>query len=458
MEESAGPIAEGLKTEDVDVSLAPLAHNYLELQVVQADQKEYRFPFFGEEIDLEEVAAQAFPEPAPWVARLQGSVVQFQHKQSSQKVQLGPGETTTIAGRAIWLVDVRTPPIGSLECITEPFAGQVWHLKNQQSWIGRAGKRINHIELDHPTVSRTHATLRPDPQGRVSLLAESSAPTTINGENLASGQSQVLKHGDLLGLGRILFRFTGSRSGSESSLLSVSSLGPFRVHHGQALVEISNKKARLLCALLAAHWGSSVPAGRIMDMFWPEVSEIRARKNLSYTYGQLKQAFSEAGADPDELILRTPNEIGFNPEHLGTHDYWEVITQVRQGTPITSKAALQRFLELSKGEFLPSIYESWAQDLRTELDNGLRKTLLSTAAAGLAAKEAELVRLAAERLLSLEPTDEEAAGYLMEEALLKAEPQRAVEVFETLEKRLKREQMEPRVELLKLYQRARLGL
>lgn len=458
MENCSSSSGEGLKTEDVDVSLAPLAHNYLELQVVQADQKEYRFPFFEEMIDLEEVAAAAFPEPAPWIARLQGSKVEFIHKHSSQRVPLGTGETTTIAGRAIWLVDVRTPPIGSLECITQPFAGQVWHLKNQQSWIGRAGKRINHIELDHPTVSRTHATLRPGAEGRVNILAESSAPTTINGESLESGQTQPLEHGDLLGVGRVLFRFTGRGSNSENSLLSATSLGLFRISCGEVQVDISNKKARLLCALLASRWGTPVPVGMVVGMFWPEASETRARKNLSYTFGQLKQAFAQAGTEPDELLVRTPNEIGLNPQRLGNHDYWEVVNQIRQGGPITSKPALRRFLELSKGEFLPTIYESWAQDLRVELETGLRKSLLLTASTALAAGEAELAKLAAERLIAIDPLDEEACGCLMEEALLRAEPQEALDLFEGLQERLVAEQLEPRVELLKLYQRAKLGV
>ena len=46
----------------------------------------------------------------------------------------------------------------------------------------------------------------------------------------------------------------------------------------------------------------------------------------------------------------------------------------------------------------------------------------------------------------------------MEACLQSAQPQRAIEVYETLEKALKAEGLEPTTEVMKIYYKANLGL
>lgn len=197
------------QTEATDVEQLHLAHAYLELQVLRGGLREYRFPFYESEMDLSGVAAEAFPDGVAWKAKLQDDGVLLIHAEGERR-RLAVGEKTILEGQTVWLVDARKPPIGSLEAITQPFAGQVWHLRNHQTWLGRYGKRLNHIELDHPAVSRTQATFVPDGEGGIAILAESPAsPTTVNGRVLPPGETITLKNGDLLSFGPLKFRFSG---------------------------------------------------------------------------------------------------------------------------------------------------------------------------------------------------------------------------------------------------------
>lgn len=210
--------------------------------------------------------------------------------------------------------------------------------------------------------------------------------------------------------------------------------------------------------MLAASWTKPCPVEEIMVQFWPEVDQNRARKNLSYTLTQLREAFEESQVDFDELVLRTRHDLAFNPDRLGTHDYIELTLMVRDHKPITSMATLERLFRLNQGHFLPGVFEPWAQDRRTELETHLTQTLLATAEHALSSSLFEIADKAAKALLVDDPLDQEAARLVMETALARAQPREATEFFESFSLKLRNEQEEPDTELLKLFHRARLGL
>ena len=80
MSESLDLQANNDATVNVEVQNLTLAHNHLELQVVQEGQREFRFPFFEDEIDLEVVAEAAFSQDVPWIARLSDGHIILEHK------------------------------------------------------------------------------------------------------------------------------------------------------------------------------------------------------------------------------------------------------------------------------------------------------------------------------------------------------------------------------------------
>ena len=322
---------------------------------------------------------------------------------------------------------------------------------------------MNHLAFDHPTISRTQATLSVDPSGRVSLLAEATgSPTTVNGEVLEAGRTQELSQGDLVGFGRLQFRFAGgSETALRESALFIKTLGSFRVTLGSETgpeVLIDTEKARWLLAYVATCWTSALPIEPLLESFWPGVDRTKCRKNLSYTLRQLRESFRTAGVDLDDYLLRSPSEYRLKPNRLGEHDYVELRNLVGSGKALTSPSALQRAIKLHQGSFLPTCYENWADVLRRDLESTLTQTVLSSGFYFLEQNEFSAAVASADHLADLDPLSEEAALLKMKASLGRAEPQEAVEFYEKFEIGLKNEDLEPSVELLKCYHRARLGL
>ena len=449
-----------IATENVEFQSLEMAHNHLELRVDQQGRRESRVPFFEAQMKLSEVLPDIFPPDSPWQVTLSDERAILSQNDGEEHV-LVAGEVVELEGLRIWLVDVRQPPLAQLEGTTPPFVGQVWPLKNQQSWLGRVGKRLNHIELNHPTVSRTHATFIPSAGGQMTVLAEGGG-TTVNGDPLENGSNRLLYHGDLLGFGKVLFRFVSESAVQPDSLrFFVKTLENFKLTTGSEsgpTIDIKNEKARWLFIILATRWGEPVAVEPLIESFWPDVPAVRGRKNFSYTLNQLKDAFQEADIDLMEFLERTPSLLTLDPHFLGHHDLLEVERVVKDEKPITSESALQRLVKLYSAPFLPVCYEDWAESIRTSLQQKVINTLLQTSRYHLEKNNEKPCLTAAEKILSLDPLQEEAMEIVVESYLNQARPDEAVHRYEKFESTLRKEGLEPSVELLKLYHRARLGL
>ena len=84
------------------------------------------------------------------------------------------------------------------------------NLKGLQNWpveLGRSPNSTASIELDAPTVSRLHATIKPDGKGGYTLQDRSSNGTFVNGNRL--DKSYSLSKGDTIQIGPYVLLFTG---------------------------------------------------------------------------------------------------------------------------------------------------------------------------------------------------------------------------------------------------------
>ncbi|MBN9419513.1 MAG: protein kinase [Candidatus Eremiobacteraeota bacterium] len=164
-----------------------------------------------------------------WLLRSDSSQVHLSRQQGEALLKVGgqevtasdlrPGERLELLGRTMWLVDTRAPFLGSLEGYSGEYSGRVWNLSYQSYRMGRRGSaRQNDIELNHPTVSRTQATLYPGEGGEVFVLCETaSSPVLVNSVAVGAQQSVRLQGGDSLQLGELTFRFRQVQGGSKTS-------------------------------------------------------------------------------------------------------------------------------------------------------------------------------------------------------------------------------------------------
>ena len=106
--------------------------------------------------------------------------------------------------------------VAFLEGYTSPHRRQQWTLVEYRTTIGRAGTRDNFVELEDPTVSRTHATII-NTEGHHILQPDGQQPVYVNGEPV--GAMVILGDEDLIQVGEQLLRFRSYRAKSEPRAL-----------------------------------------------------------------------------------------------------------------------------------------------------------------------------------------------------------------------------------------------
>ncbi|MBX3169407.1 MAG: FHA domain-containing protein [Candidatus Eremiobacteraeota bacterium] len=441
-----------------------VANAYLELHLLLADGSERWLSFGQESLPLDPLC----PEGEGWTAQVSDQTVHFASTAASlpclwqghevREAVLHPGESLELGATRIWLVDARRPELASLDSLEGMELPRHWPLRPQAYRMGRrTSSRHNHLEIPHPTVSRAQATLLPAQGGRFALLAESNtSPTAINGRRLEWNEIALLHHGDLIKVGQVSLRFrqTGHETAGKK-ILTVKSLGGFQVQWGELmLAETAWKveKAGWLLARLAWAWGQPVSVDLIMEMLWPELPALRGRKNLSQCLGGLKQTL-QLQKDEEELLLRTPASLQLNPSLLAEHDAY-LVKRLADGQ---EAAGWSKALDLYQGPFLPGNFTDWAELIRQELHG-----LVVDCAVKLSAHHSKMENWnaavkEAQRGLVLDPCHEGLALQAMEANLHQGRSDQAVRCFEMVRKQLQTVLgVEPGIELLRLYHRAKL--
>jgi class 3 adenylate cyclase len=118
--------------------------------------------------------------------------------------QLRDGDRLQVGSASITLIELKEA-VAFLEGYSEPHRQQHWTVVAGVNRIGRAGKRINDVVLDDPTVSREHASIESH-DGIFVLRVESGAEATwVNSEPAET--MKILHDEDLIQVGQQLLRF-----------------------------------------------------------------------------------------------------------------------------------------------------------------------------------------------------------------------------------------------------------
>ena len=201
----------------------------------------------------------------------------------------------------------------------------------------------------------------------------------------------------------------------------------------------------------------------MLEDFWPEKSGPAGR-NLSVAASRLRKYLQDClKGDP---IVR--NSIGYaiNEELRYWHDYREVKDLLSLILSPRNKLetgplleAGKRVMELDRGAYLEGCYLEWAVRRRTAVEERLQRAYQAVAEAALGSQAYEDALEFARRSLQLDPCSQACHLTSIHALLGLGRPENAVRQFESCQKTLARELgMEPSIELLEAYQRARLSL
>lgn len=125
--------------------------------------------------------------------------------------QLRDGDVLEVGGARITLIQLKEA-VAFLEGYSDPHRQHHWTLAPGANRLGRAGKRINEVQLDDLTVSREHAVIESQ-EGVFMLRTESGVDATwVNAEPVEG--LKVLHDEDLIQLGQQLLRFRTYQMGT----------------------------------------------------------------------------------------------------------------------------------------------------------------------------------------------------------------------------------------------------
>ncbi|MEM7130625.1 MAG: BTAD domain-containing putative transcriptional regulator [Chloroflexota bacterium] len=194
--------------------------------------------------------------------------------------------------------------------------------------------------------------------------------------------------------------------------LSLSCFQSFAATLNQESVSFRSVRGRALLVYLAVE--QTVPHQRstVAGLLWPDVSESRARKNLTQTLLEVRKAIGNDQATPPFLEI-TSRAISFNPDSSHQLDVAEFRRTLKTEDLASAVAHYKGpFLD---GFFVPEsdLFEAWMQATREQLHQQVCDALRGLSAEQEAQGQLDQAIESVRRLLELAPYQEEAHYQLM---------------------------------------------
>jgi DNA-binding SARP family transcriptional activator len=189
------------------------------------------------------------------------------------------------------------------------------------------------------------------------------------------------------------------------TVLRVYLLGSLDLHQagGEARSTIALQKpptlkSQSLLAYLILRRNEIVPRGRLLEMFWGEYPERRARQSLSTALWHIRRCFSGA-----ESIQGDNYSVQFTWKPV-----WVDATEFEAHTIQGDLPNLEAALALYRGDFLESFYDDWIIDERYRLEERYLKSLALLMDIYEEGRRFADALTAAQRLLAKNPLREDA--------------------------------------------------
>jgi ATP/maltotriose-dependent transcriptional regulator MalT/DNA-binding SARP family transcriptional activator len=243
-------------------------------------------------------------------------------------------------------------------------------------------------------------------------------------------------------------------------------LGPFELRAGGTRISDRGwrtSKAKELFALLLLDRQRAVSRDELVAQLWPETDPASALSNFHFTLHALRKALASAGASEATSVVRT--DTGYHLAlPISIHVDLEVFRRsLRRGREAReagrSREAIQYLraaVAVHRGEFLADLNAPWIDRQREETDRQLVAAAKELATLELEWKEPKAAVRPLEKLLELEPYDEEAHRLLMRAHHESGDHALAVRHYQALEAMLHRDLgAEPEPATRELYQRIR---
>jgi len=233
--------------------------------------------------------------------------------------------------------------------------------------------------------------------------------------------------------------------------LAIKLLGGFEVRRGddEKIQEWGRQRAKDMLKFLVLNKPRPVPADVLMETFWPDIDLEKAQASLWSAVTALRNAL-EPGLAPRAKSSYLKVEKGVYRLELpqGSSIDIEVFEQLvskglslnREGKEVHALECLKEAERIYKADLLPEdLYEDWVAPFREKFSIMLRDSLKAMLSIGFEMQSwDECVRIC-NKLIGIDPWDEEAYVYLMKIYMLQGMETEALKVYKRCEQTLKEE-------------------
>lgn len=248
--------------------------------------------------------------------------------------------------------------------------------------------------------------------------------------------------------------------------LTLALLGGFAVQIGTGTAPgFRSQKARALLAYLVMEGGRPHERAALAALFWPEMPDALALRNLSQTLIWLRQAIGDG--DPSYLLL-TRRQVQWNPAATANVDAVRFLALVeRRGvTAGDNHAALREAVDLYRGEFLAGFslagcpaFDEWLLLQREYFHRLALDALFRLTGEALAAGDHAAAATFARRQLALDRWREEAVRQLLQALAALGRRSEALAEYENARRLLAQElDIAPQAETIALAEDIRRGM
>ena len=338
--------------------------------------------------------------------------------------------------------------LATLECYSSPYLARIWPMDGEPTPIGRRGQRHNRVDLDHPTISREHATIFWAARGALIRCDTSKSVVAVEGRPVACGAEVDLVDGNTLQLGELTFRFRMLKEPDarlRGPKLNIHSLGVLQVFRGQETVTEKSwrtNNVRWLLARVALDWGRPVPTDLLLELFWPGMQVASSKNNLNFSLSTLRTALRSPAHPEVDYFIRTRNTLQLHPDLLGEHDYLLLQETLMSARQLNSAAACnywRKALQLYRGPYLEGCFMDWAQELRQRAHSDVLEGGRTVLGHLQESRDWESIVAVAPQVLQLDPCCQASTAQFMQAQIERGNPHEAFRIYESCVQNLDRE-------------------
>lgn len=245
--------------------------------------------------------------------------------------------------------------------------------------------------------------------------------------------------------------------------LTIKLLGPVEIFRDAAKPFAhdawTTRRARDIFCYIATSKHRRVGKEVLIDEFWPDEDPSTVEKNFHPTISHIRKALNSRQAFKQNFIIYRDGAYQLNPElsySIDTEEFEDLVRQAESAKRTKNAAVLRESLEaahdLYRGEFMPGIYENWAEERRNFYAEQHMRVAAGLAKLSLSEKKWTAALKYANEVLGDDPFREDMHRLVMKVFASQGKPANVKKHYEQFEDLAKKELgIEPAPETRRIY-------